>query len=323
MMKVYLLSCEPVPSEDGRETLFYSHYLTPLTLLPSLVTGLFASPVGAASSSHHSTSASSHSSSVPALTFSPPPLTGASVGRYSLLPAPAVFMPRVTPECSPNPAGAATTTTPTALYSPLFTSPYQPALPYYALPSSTSSSSSSYSSNYLPSAYSSSSSSSFGSGFPAIDEFIAGHVGGERPGRRGGFRSVRRWNALIVYSITHNRYCENIGREHKSNHIMIVVDLRSATFYQKCYDPDCQAIDYRSPEYALPPDICPTTTVFSSSVPPTATTHEQPANTIINNNSDGEHQRHNHHEDQDNDDDRFLSDETLYQSIMDNPSLWP
>lgn len=104
---------------------------------------------------------------------------------------------------------------------------------------------------------------------------------------------------------------------------MIVVDLRSATFYQKCYDPDCQAIDYRSPEYALPPDICPTTTVFSSSVPPTATTHGQPANTIINNNSDGEHQRHNHHEDQDNDDDRFLSDETLYQSIMDNPSLWP
>lgn len=145
------------------------------------------------------------------------------MGRYSLLPTPAVFMPRVTPECSPNPAGAATATTPSALYSPLFTSPYQPALPYYALPSSASSSSSSSSSfpsnYYLPSACSSSSSSSssssFGSGFPAIDEFIAGHVGGERPGRRGGFRSVRRWNALIVYSITHNRYCENIGREHK------------------------------------------------------------------------------------------------------------
>ncbi len=99
---------------------------------------------------------------------------------------------------------------------------------------------------------------------------------------------------------------------------MIVVDLRSGSFYQKCYDPDCQAIDYRSPEYALPPDICPTTTVFSSSVPPTATTHEQP---IIN--SIGEHQLHDHHEDHDNDDDRFLSDETLYQSIMDNPSLWP
>ena len=103
----------------------------------------------------------------------------------------------------------------------------------------------------------------------------------------------------------------------QSNHIMIVVDLRSATFYQKCYDPDCQAIDYRSPEYALPPDICPTTTVFSSSVPPTATTHEQP----IINNSNGDH--YQLHEDQDNDDDRFLSDETLYQSIMDNPSLWP
>jgi hypothetical protein len=104
---------------------------------------------------------------------------------------------------------------------------------------------------------------------------------------------------------------------------MIVVDLRSATFYQKCYDPDCQAIDYRSPEYALPPDICPTTTVFSSSVPPTATTHEQPIVNTNNNSNGDHHQLHNHHEDQDNDDDRFLSDETLYQSIMDNPSLWP
>lgn len=63
----------------------------------------------------------------------------------------------------------------------------------------------------------------------------------------------------------------------QSNHIMIVVDLRSGTYYQKCYDPDCQALDYRSPEYALPPDICPTVFTLPNSVsPPGVAIRSQP-----------------------------------------------
>ncbi|KAK4384928.1 DNA-directed primase/polymerase protein [Sesamum angolense] len=58
-------------------------------------------------------------------------------------------------------------------------------------------------------------------------------------------RKIRIWYwfseyGLMVYSMSRNRYCERIGREHKSNHVIYVVDLRRAVYYQKCHDPDCQ-----------------------------------------------------------------------------------
>jgi hypothetical protein len=62
---------------------------------------------------------------------------------------------------------------------------------------------------------------------------------------------------VIVYTIANNRYCENIQRQHKSNHILIIADLNRQIFYQKCLDPDCRLIDFRSTDKILPPDICP------------------------------------------------------------------
>lgn len=59
----------------------------------------------------------------------------------------------------------------------------------------------------------------------------------------------------MVYSMSRNRYCERIGREHKSNHVMYVVDLRRADYYQKCHDPDCQG--YRSPLRPIPWNVIP------------------------------------------------------------------
>jgi len=157
--------------------LFYSHFLTPTNLPRRSITP--------------------HSSPGP-LTFSPP--------ASSHIPLPLPPLPRTTPDCSPSP------TSPSSLHPycpPLFTSPNQtttrlsrPIWP--PLGSSPT--------NPVATSFHSTSSAS---GFPAIDAFIAAHVSSERPGRRGGFRSVRRWESLIVYSITHNRYCENIGREHK------------------------------------------------------------------------------------------------------------
>ncbi|KAH1233457.1 DNA-directed primase/polymerase protein [Glycine max] len=55
---------------------------------------------------------------------------------------------------------------------------------------------------------------------------------------------------LMVYSMTKNRYCERIGRQHKSNNVIYVVDLRMAVYYQKCHDPDCRG--YRSPSRQIP-----------------------------------------------------------------------
>ncbi|KAF3796650.1 DNA-directed primase/polymerase protein [Nymphaea thermarum] len=60
---------------------------------------------------------------------------------------------------------------------------------------------------------------------------------------------------LMVYNIAGNRFCERIGRQHKSNHVMYVVDFRRSCYYQKCHDPECRG--YRSPMHPLPYDVIP------------------------------------------------------------------
>ncbi|RXG55400.1 hypothetical protein Avbf_08231 [Armadillidium vulgare] len=61
---------------------------------------------------------------------------------------------------------------------------------------------------------------------------------------------------LLVFDIDkRHRYCNNIGREHKSNSVMYVVNLRLGVFYQKCHDPDCK--DFRSNERKLPLETMP------------------------------------------------------------------
>ncbi|GFP81021.1 DNA-directed primase/polymerase protein [Phtheirospermum japonicum] len=91
--------------------------------------------------------------------------------------------------------------------------------------------------------------------FPDLDVFVEtiaskGDVSGK----------IRSWfwfseYGLIVYSMSRNRYCERIGREHKSNNVIYVVDLRRDIYYQKCHDPDCRG--YRSPLRPVPYDVIP------------------------------------------------------------------
>ncbi|XP_048554603.1 uncharacterized protein LOC125535578 isoform X2 [Triticum urartu] len=100
--------------------------------------------------------------------------------------------------------------------------------------------------------------------FPALDGFIEsiasfGSVSGK----------IRCWywfsqDGLMIYSMSRSRYCEHIGREHKSNHVMYIVDFQRAAYYQKCYDPDCRG--YRSPLRAVPLDVIPelTTSIAGS-----------------------------------------------------------
>ncbi|XP_036953850.1 DNA-directed primase/polymerase protein isoform X3 [Acanthopagrus latus] len=87
-----------------------------------------------------------------------------------------------------------------------------------------------------------------------VDSFVLTVV--KKDGIHG---SIRRWNyfaaeQLLVYDIAKYRWCENVGRFHKSNNIMIVVDLKEEVWYQKCHDPECK--NFRSSSYPLPPEIC-------------------------------------------------------------------
>ncbi|NXW59672.1 PRIPO protein, partial [Eurystomus gularis] len=92
--------------------------------------------------------------------------------------------------------------------------------------------------------------------YPEIDSFVRSLV--NKDGVQGG---IRRWNyfsleEMLVYDIFGYRWCENIGRAHKSNNIMILVDLKKEVWYQKCHDPVCRENNFKSQSFPLPPRIC-------------------------------------------------------------------
>nr|XP_040042200.1 DNA-directed primase/polymerase protein [Gasterosteus aculeatus aculeatus]XP_040042201.1 DNA-directed primase/polymerase protein [Gasterosteus aculeatus aculeatus] len=95
---------------------------------------------------------------------------------------------------------------------------------------------------------------SLSSPHPEVDNFVLTVV--KKDAIHG---SIRRWNyfaveQLLVYDIAKYRWCENVEKFHKSNNIMIVVDLKEEAWYQKCHDPDCK--NFRSSSRPLPQEIC-------------------------------------------------------------------
>jgi len=106
--------------------------------------------------------------------------------------------------------------------------------------------------------------------YPEIDDFIATKI--DRGGVPGTIRSVIFFptSKVIVYGIGNNRYCENIGRPHKSNHTLMVCDCQGGVYYQRCFDYDCR--NFRGQEYPLPLELCPFYNVHHNSTnddPPT------------------------------------------------------
>lgn len=92
--------------------------------------------------------------------------------------------------------------------------------------------------------------------YKEVDDFVLSLV--TRDGVDGG---IRRWSLfvceqLLVYDILRYRWCQNVGRHHKSNNIMILVDLKEEVWYQKCHDPVCRSVNYRSSDHPLPEEVC-------------------------------------------------------------------
>jgi len=81
--------------------------------------------------------------------------------------------------------------------------------------------------------------------------------------RAGGARGFIRSRAappgqgvgVVVYRVEGNRFCATVGRAHRSNGIMLVVDAARGVFYQKCFDQDCRARGGRSEALPLPPHL--------------------------------------------------------------------
>lgn len=92
--------------------------------------------------------------------------------------------------------------------------------------------------------------------YKELDDFVLKLV--KRDGVEG---NIRRWTyfvseQLLVYDVGKFRWCANVGRFHKSNNIMIIVDLKEEVWYQRCHDPECRRQNYRSSSYALPQEAC-------------------------------------------------------------------
>ncbi|GAB4817437.1 hypothetical protein N2152v2_004483 [Parachlorella kessleri] len=114
--------------------------------------------------------------------------------------------------------------------------------------------------------------------FPQIEEFITSVC---KEGGSAG--SVRSWalldgGSLLLFSMRGNRWCGNIGRQHRSNGVFYVVDLQQGWWCQRCYDPDCRS--YRSPLTALPTDLvalycCQQQEGQQAEAPPSRQQHEQ------------------------------------------------
>uniref|UniRef100_A0A914W3G3 DNA-directed primase/polymerase protein n=1 Tax=Plectus sambesii TaxID=2011161 RepID=A0A914W3G3_9BILA len=91
--------------------------------------------------------------------------------------------------------------------------------------------------------------------FPSLDEYIVEML---KKYRANTF--IRSWRLFgegpterIVYEIGGCRYCFNIEREHRGNHVYWVVDLCNRVAYQKCHDPECHG--FRSNDFPLPPFV--------------------------------------------------------------------
>ena len=61
------------------------------------------------------------------------------------------------------------------------------------------------------------------------------------------------YDTTILYVVGGSKHCENVGREHKSNGIYLVVNLITMTVKQKCYDHDCHG--FSSKEIPLDPQL--------------------------------------------------------------------
>ncbi|KAK6171377.1 hypothetical protein SNE40_019581 [Patella caerulea] len=93
--------------------------------------------------------------------------------------------------------------------------------------------------------------------YPEIDMFIYQLVNGDN--KKGVIRHWTYFTAgeLLIYDIGRYRWCYNIGRQHKSNNIMFVVDLKKGVYYQKCHDPDCKLQGFKSKDEDIPQEILP------------------------------------------------------------------
>lgn len=124
-----------------------------------------------------------------------------------------------------------------------------------------------------------------GSGpFPRLAEWICTLAAGPIPGlpccsdadtggealTRPRAARIRCWSAsvcnrvyrTITYEMTGSRWCNRVGRQHRSNAVQWCVYARDRVAVQRCWDAECRSAGYTSPAVRLPDDV-PSVDVFA------------------------------------------------------------
>ncbi|EFA80172.1 coiled-coil domain containing protein [Heterostelium album PN500] len=83
------------------------------------------------------------------------------------------------------------------------------------------------------------------SGYPKLDNYIRQYINSRGGKNKGYLRSITKvelsnGTVLLRYYVGGNRYCENIQREHKSQHIYLEANLTRNLLIQRCFDVDCK-----------------------------------------------------------------------------------
>lgn len=95
--------------------------------------------------------------------------------------------------------------------------------------------------------------------FSVLDTFVLTELA-----TKGGVQgSIRGWSMendgrmpkSITYQMVRNRWCESIGRPHKSNNIMWTIDFTTMEMIQGCHDPECRARRFRGKPKPLPDEL--------------------------------------------------------------------
>lgn len=97
--------------------------------------------------------------------------------------------------------------------------------------------------------------------YPTLDAFVMSELGtrGEIQGR------IRAWSVQqdpdsgmtnqITYQMSRNRFCEFVGRAHKSNNICWTIGFSDWQAVQGCHDPECRLANFRGTPVDLPETV--------------------------------------------------------------------
>ncbi|KAJ9449621.1 hypothetical protein DIPPA_06724 [Diplonema papillatum] len=80
---------------------------------------------------------------------------------------------------------------------------------------------------------------------PLLDGYVRGLLKAP-PFKTGAVQKWIKYDTTMLYQVVGSRYCANVGREHRSNGVYLVVSFGRCSVKQKCHDPECQG--YSSPE---------------------------------------------------------------------------